>query len=741
MVKMMQEVIGCVLLAAVLVGCVSVPEERAGPKAAASVVTPEVKPVPEPKEEAKAPVPTVQAVSEKAILHSGTGVFVKKPEGSQSRQVVASRKSEMAANKPKGGGASDEVTLMFEAADVREVIKAIMVDILKESYSIDPKVQGTVSINTSRPIRRSDVLPTLETLLRMNGAAIVKDGGIYKIMPAGFATQGTVTPILNSSGRAPNGVGYTVQIVPLRFIAAKEMRKILEPYSVDASTVRVDEARNLLILSGTEREQRHLLETIEMFDVDWLSGMSVGLFVLQNVDVKTAAFELEKIFGEKVSGVLKLLPMERMNAILAISTQDKYLAMTKLWIERIDQSGNSSGGTRLYVYPMQNGNAVKMAELLNEVFGKKSASSTPPASLAPGQAPAEIRSTAPSGAAPAAPPAAPSSSPPKTGEGISVASDVRVIADKDNNALLILASPADYEKIEATIRKLDIVPRQVLIDVTIAEVSLTGDLKFGLEWYINSGKRLSGQLSTLKPGTDAAKQLGLTLLRNTGAPGGIAAVLNMLSTDSRVKVISSPHIMVTDNQTAKIDVGNKVPTTSQTQSVPGAAVGIISSIQYVDTGVILSVTPHINAGGMVTMEVNQEVSAALVTDTSNIDSPTIRRRAIKSTVVVQTGETVVLGGLITENKTKATSGIPLLSQIPVLGGLFGTQDWAEDRTELVVLITPRVVNNPQQAREITDEFRRKIGSLGELLGKTGKSGIPPAESSKDKPPETGKAGQ
>lgn len=637
----------------------------------------------------------------KIQTYPGTGVFVKEPTASPSAP------------------ASGDIALNFESADLREVVKAIVGDILKETYIMDPRVQGTISLNTNNPIPRDALLPTLETLLRMNGAVILREEGIYKVVPAATAARGSTTPKLGGDNAAAAGGGYTVRIVPLKFIAVKEMVKILEPFVTDPNAIRIDEARNLLFLFGTERELRHLQETIDMFDVDWLAGMSVGLFTLQSVDVKTAWGELDRILGgttpNPLAGVVKLVPIERLNAILVITHQPKYLEQAKIWIERMDRSGGASGGTRLFVYSVQNGQAEKMASLLNNVFSKIQKTTLPPA-LAPGLKPAETSSSAtpPAGAA----------QPAGAGDSVTVSGDIRVIADKDNNALLILASPSDYEKIESAIRKLDVVPRQVLIDVTIAEVTLVDEFKYGLEWYFTNGKRLSGKLDTGAEGIGALTP-GLSYLwSNPNVVGGIGAALNVLATDSRVKVISSPHIMVTDNQTAKINVGDRVPTTSQTQSVIGAiaGTGIISSVQYLDTGILLSVTPHINAGGLVTMEINQEVSTASKTTTSGIDSPTISKRAVQSTVVVKSGETMMLGGLITENKTNSNSGLPFLSQIPVVGGLFGTQDYANNRTELVILITPRMVANSQEAREVTEEFRKKMSRLADVLEKTVTSG-------------------
>lgn len=644
------------------------------------------------------------------LYYPGTGEFIKAPT------PVAT------TAKPTAG---DEMMLNFEGADLREVVKAIIGDIFNETYIIDPKVQGVINLHTSSPIQRKDLLPTLETMLRMNGAAIIREAGTYKIVPAATATRGSITPQLGDGNiLLQSGRGYSVQITPLKFIAAKEMVKILEPFVTEASAVRIDEARNLLILSGTERELKHLRDTIAMFDVDWLSGMSVALFTLQNVEVKTAVADLNKIFGAQalspLAGVVKLMPIERLNAILVITQQPRYLEQARIWIDRLDHTSGSAGGMRLFVYPVQNGQAEKLATLLNNVFNKSSTPTTPPPALAPGLAPAEVKSSE-------SPPVADAASEHQTtaGDNVAVKGDVRVLADKDNNALLILASPTNYEKIEAAIRKLDVPPRQVLIDVTIAEVTLTGDLQYGLEWAFNRGKNGKGKLDTGDAGISALAPGFSYVLNNSNVSGGIASALNLLASDSRVKVISSPHIMVTDNQTAKIQVGDRVPITSQSQSVLGSATGLIASIQYVDTGILLTVTPRINIGGQVTMDINQEVSAASITTTSSIDSPTISKRAVKTTVVVKSGETMVLGGLITDNKTIASSGLPYLSKIPYIGGLFGTQSFNNNRTELVLMITPRLLSNNQQAIDVSEEFRRKLGGLSDIMESIGKPNFVP----------------
>lgn len=628
----------------------------------------------------------------------GTGVVVKE-----------------AAAPPVISDAGGNLTLNFEGADLREVLRTILGDILRENYIVDPRVGGTVTLRTAKPIPRSAAMHTLEELLRMNGAIMVREGdGVFRIVPVAAAGKGNATPQL-ADGSRPLPGGYSIQVVPLKHIGVADMAKILEPLAGESSSVRMDPLRNLIILAGTQLQLKHMMETIDMFDVDWISGMSVGLFTLRSVDVGTAYGELEKLFGDKnlgpLAGAVRIIPIERLNALLVVTPQAKFLEQARTWVERLDRPGTGGGGQRLYVYQVQNGKAEQLATLLNDVFSRKgTVAAKPAATLAPGAVPAEVKSAAP--AAASARPAAPA---PASGDGVGLPQDVRVIADKDNNALLILASPSDYESIEAAVRKLDAAVRQVLVEVTIAEITLKDELKYGLEWYFKHGTRINGKLDT--GGAGIASLVPGFSYSWVSKAGDIGAVLNALATDSRLKIVSSPHITVADNQTAKIQVGDRVPTISQTQSVPSTttATGIISTVQYLETGVMLSVTPRVNAGGQVTMEISQEVSNAAPTTTSGIDSPTIQKRSAESTVTVKSDETIILAGLIKEEKTKATEGLPLLAQIPLIGGLFGTQSWGDNRTELIILITPRVLADTPDVAAITREYRQRLTGLERLL--------------------------
>jgi general secretion pathway protein D len=309
--------------------------------------------------------------------------------------------------------------------------------------------------------------------------------------------------------------------------------------------------------------------------------------------------------------------------------------------------------------------------------------------------------------------------------------NVQVVADKDNNTILIVATPAEYSIIEAALKKLDIPQRQVVIEVTIAEVKLTDDLQFGVEWLFRggapSGRGSGGNLTRTSPFNPQPGVLpvptnpGLALLQgfyylinNAAFPGGVQAALHLLDQYGDVKVISNPHLASLDNQKATIKVGDKIPICQQ-NIVGAGTVGTTTNVfsttaQYIDTGVLLQVTPHINAGGLVTLEVQAEVSVAGTT-TQVCEAPPINTRSIQTLLAVPSGQTMVMGGLILEDKEISSSGLPLLARIPILGGLFGSQELKNNRTELVMFITPRVVENESDIRRIIDDLRRRMETL------------------------------
>lgn len=612
-----------------------------------------------------------------------------------------------------------DITLNFQQMEIAEVVKIILGEILGLNYVLDKNVSGTVNLQTSRPLTREALLPTLEALLQVNGAILVKSRNFYEIVPVDAAPSGAMVPRLNPQELR----GYQLLVIPLRYIAAAELQKILEPLKPVKGLLRVDEARNLLMVAGTAEELNNIRDTVRAFDVDQLRGMSVGLFRLQAVDAQVVLKELEAIFGDAaggpLAGMVRFLPIERLNALLVITPQAKYLGDARAWVERLDRAEGGQGAS-MYVYQVQNGKAEHLAEILTQLFeGRQPRAEDEPEPAAPSRAPA---------AADGAPVEAGRAPLLIGGGGESanlVVGEVSIIADDENNALLVMATPGDYEKILQAIQKLDVLALQVLVEATIVEVNLEDELRYGLQWFFKGNigsKDYVGALGRASPIGARALVNPADLVSPTGSlaifdGGDIRGLLNVLAADSKLNVVSSPTLMVLDNHTATIRVGDQVPVrtseTTNTSGVVNAPIAdpsalVTSTIQYRDTGVLLEVTPRVNAGGMIVLEITQEVNDVTPTATSGIDSPTINQRRITTNVVVQSGETLVLGGLIKEDNDRTSEGLPYLRHIPVLGWLFGSQGKRQKRTELVVMITPTAVTNPSEARGVTQEYRNKL---------------------------------
>ncbi len=632
------------------------------------------------------------------------------------------------------------ISLTFSDADIREVIDVVLGDALGLNYIIDPRVQGTVVAKTSEPLERADVIPALENILALNGAALRLADGVYHVVPLSEAAHGMPQPqtSLTAQQRAH---GFAITVIPLRFTSAEAIHQIAASLVPPERVFLADPDRNLLIFAGTGMEAQDLEEFVALFDVDWMSGMSYALFPVNVADAGTLVGELEQIFARDGSGpmldVTRFVPIQRMNAILVISPQKAYIDGAGRWIERLDR-GEGTVSRRIYVYYVQNSRAGDLAEILSQIFeqGAVKSSTSLVDVLAPGLEPAVLTSPPGVDGEPGVEgdvtEAAVESyrqSPPGSGRGaaaavgtlVSESGDVRIIADERNNALVILATAAEYRMIEATLHRLDVVPLQVLIEATIAEVTLDDELRYGLQWFFHQGD-VSGTFSNLDTGNVSPQFPGFSLLFDSS---DVRAVLNALTDVTDVNVISSPQLMVLDNQSAVLNVGDQVPIAVQSSvSVIDPDAPVVSSIEYRDTGVTLEITPRVNANGLVVLDIVQEVSDAVTTDTSNLDSPTIQQRRVESTVAVQSGEAVALGGLIRDRRTDNVTGIPLLSDIPILGNLFKTTLNDVFRTELLIIITPRVVRSLEEARAVTNELRARMTGLRELELRLTPAGAP-----------------
>lgn len=601
-----------------------------------------------------------------------------------------------------------DVSLDFVDADIREVARAVLGDILKVAYTVDSQLQGRVTLKTSSPLRRDDVVPALEMSLRTAGAVVLVKGGVYNVVPATEALKRTPDyEVAATQARLP---GFGIAIVPLRFIAAAEMKKVLEPVAPAGAILSIDEARNLVFLAGTGQERQSLLNTIRLFDVDYMRGMSYALVYPDHVDVNGLAQELTRVFAAaRGSGtsVVRFVPLTRVNTLLVAAPSTALLKDVSRWVNRLDVPPRGPG-RRIYYYRLQYAQASDVARSLASVYGSA-------VDLGTVRQEDETPSVDGFSTGSDAPPPVDANAPPSRVEPASrngTSKGPHIAIDQANNALMIRADGTEYASIERLLREVDVAPDQVMIEVVIAEVTLNDSLKFGVEWFF---KNADQTFNLSKTGTVSSAFPGFAF---TYKVPDVDVALSALGTLTDVKVISSPKLFTLNNRPAVLQVGDQVPIITQSATGVRTATDltVVNSVQLRDTGILLRVTPRIGKSGVVFVDVKQEVSNAIATESSGIDSPTIQQRKLATTVAVQDGASIALGGLIRDSLDYGDSGIPVLKDVPVLGKLFGTTTSKGARTELLVFLRPRIIRNPEAAREMTDELRRGFRGLETLLG-------------------------
>lgn len=600
-------------------------------------------------------------------------------------------------------------TLNLVDAPIKAAAKNVLGDILGVNYAIDPRVTGTVSLQTSAPVDRNTLVGLFETALAVSGASIVKRGAGYQIVPSTDALAST--PAVSVPAVSPGGPGVAVQVIELAHIGAEEMKTILEPISRQGSILRADPERNNIVIAGTAQDLRAMRDAISVFDVDAMRGRSVALHPLKNSKPSTVAAELEAVFGsgKDKNGLVRFIPNERLNSLLVIASRPAYLERAATWIRKLDQNGNTNE-EQLFVYEIQNRPAKELASVLQSVLKQGVGESAiqqaaaAPEPVAPDLTPVSVEGGEPAksmegGVAPIAFQPTQAFAEP----GVKAPS---VVADVENNALLISTTAKEYKRIERILHQLDVLPTQVMLEAVIAEVRLNDELKFGLRWAVESGK-FRFNLSDAVNGFAGASFPGAAW---SLVSSDLQVTLNALASITDVNIVSSPTIMALNNQKAMLQVGDQVPVvTQQATGVVTANAPIVNSVTLKDTGIILSVLPRVNASGRVLLDIDQEVSNVVKTTTSGIDSPTIQQRKLSTKVVVNDSESIALGGLIQERNSLERGQVPVVGDIPLLGNLFKNKTDTIARTELIIFIRPRVVRNVNEAREVTAEFRSKLG--------------------------------
>ncbi len=722
------------------------------------------------------PLPgTSQAAAAAAARQSGTvGAAGKTPPALYS---IAPEQRAQAGN---GSGLvvsasaekSGDISLDFVDTDIRAVVEQILGGVLHANYSIDPAVRGTATLHTERPLTRAQALAALQSLLAQNGAALVQNGALYRVVPQAAAAA--------SPGLAGGSGAAGSTVAPLQYASAEELAKVLQPFVGAGGRIVAAPGRNALVIGGDPESRQSLRNLVEAFDINLLAGQSYAILPVQDGDAKDFATALQEALrsaqGGALAGVVRVLPMARINAVLVASAQPKYIDDVRRIYALVERARRSSV-RNWSVYYLQNSRSNDTAYVLQQAFTPRNVTAQPtPSGAGPGsvgQVPGGIGGYAGGGfgagggvggiggariggggigigaqsgglglggglqqgglgqqgaggavlgGAPAQgqPPAAaanPLLGGLEPGGGENAPETMRIIPNPQNNALLIYATPQERDEVEATLRRLDILPLQVRIDAVIAEVTLNDQLQYGTQFFFTSGE-FNSVLSTAAAGAvSAGLNTALPAFIFSGqAATGAPLAISALRAITKVNVLSSPQVMVLDNEAARLQVGQLVPFLTQSaQSTLAAGAPIVSSVDYRQTGVIMDVVPRVNSGGLVTLDIGQEVSDVLATQTTpGLNSPTFSQRVIRTRVAVQDGQTVGLAGLIRDSSSENNSGIPWFRRIPVLGALFGTQNNSQTRTELLVLITPRVIHDQRDARALTEDLREELRNAAAL---------------------------
>jgi general secretion pathway protein D len=690
-------------------------------------------------------------------------------EGGVERYTARLRQIPKVHRAPKKGEKVYPIDLNLKNADLVEAVR-VLADTMGINYSIDPKVKGTVNVRATGNLTQTDLMSILETLLAVNGATLIKGPELYKIVPMEKAAARAV-PVY-TQGEVPPGM--RAQVVFLEQTAAKEMVPVLKPLLSPGGNMS-EAAHNALILVDTPDNLEKLLNLIYLVDTRAMTHTLVRIVKVENTDPKEIISELETIFAaygtlaqkDKGKFGVNFLPVARLNSVMILASSPALAERALYWVKQLDLKTDMLAN--IHVYNVVNYKAKNLANILTQVYGGTPTAPTvketkPSAAPAFGASPFGATGTTgglggagglgttglgtggilgssatgatglgtgtqSAGVPGAGAMAAPLKERAEAGVGATGTSPkegVRIIPDEENNLLVVVAPPHEWNVISRILKELDIMPRQVLNDVLVAEVTLTDELKYGIEFLLGGSPSgtTSGALvsTTTTPTTITGVNINTAAGAVFSAASGFTFVaqdtlnklkglINLLASQGKVTILASPHIMAANNQEAQIMIGSEVPILTST-SVPLVSQTTsfqTSTVQYRNTGIILSVKPQINAKGLVTLDIAQEVSDAATTTTGVSGTPTFTVRQAKTQLITGDNQTVVLGGLIREDTTHTQAGAPGLRNIPLLGHLFGSEGVSKQRTELLVLITPHIVTTLEEGARVTHDMKEKVG--------------------------------
>jgi len=633
---------------------------------------------------------------------------------------------------PKSLRKAKHITLNFEGTEVYDVITTFC-ELLQIDYLIEGNLKGKVTLQTFNEIPVRDLYSVLEQILTLHNISVVKSGNFYRFLPAKEASKKPLDLYYGNDPSVPAQERFIIQIIPLKYISAGAMKKILNPLlSPNATFIDIPETQNIMLVEMAVNVKR-LLKIVAALDIDKLASSDIQLFKLNNADSATVVAELEEIFSsmgytESLGNSLNFLSLERMNSILVVNAFERILPSIEFWINKLDQP-ISEGKSSTFVYYVQNGDAVPLSALLNDIFQGQAEPDNTKENASKNKRPStdnltklkkvnekqkDYKKTP--------------SSKIETQGGIedNFQGEITIIPDPDTNSLVIRTSPRNYPALSALIKKLDLFPQQVLIEVLIIDVTLDAETRAGLEWALQTGKGkttfVGGVSQTPGSGSTLGSQIGgatASILQPGGSflvsnPNNLITLLQAFASDSKANVLANPILVTTDNKSANISIADEIPIQSTTLTSAGAANPVTqSTIEYRSVGIKLDIIPKINSDNFVNLQLSQEISSLGPTIGSQ---PSFATRLLNTEVVLKDNQVLVMGGLMRTNTVDSNEGIPILRKIPYLGKLFSTDIQTTKKTELMLFITPHIISNSEDSDHVTKQFRRRLGSFRKKYG-------------------------
>ncbi len=674
----------------------------------------------------------VTAQAPKAVKPEDPEPLQQKPEkiDLQKRQKVSLDKIQTVVSVepelPEELKEAKHITLNFEGTELYDVITTFC-ELLKIDYVIEGNVEGKVTLQTFNKIPVGDLYSVLEQILALNNVTVVKSGNFYRFLQAPDAAKKPLSIHFGDDPSIPDKERMIIQIIPLQHISVESMRQIITPLlTTNASFIEVPETNNLMMIEMAYNVKR-IVKVVQALDIDKLASSDIQLYKLRNADSEVMVSELEEIFSsmgykEALGGSLSFLSLTRLNSILVVNAFDKILPTIEFWVNRLDQPV-AEGDVSTFVYYVQNGDSAALAGLLNGIFAftageeKKTNASAGSKSAAAIKAKVAGASTTSANKSPNI----------ETTNTISddFEGEITILPDADTNSLIIRTSPRNYPAIIALIKKLDLSPQQVLIEVLIVDLTIDDSTAAGLELAVQNlggadSRTVAGGISSTTEGATAlGSSLGAataTFLRGgsyfIGQPDKIVAQLQLFASDSKTNVLANPILVTSDNKPANISITDEIPIVQEASVPSGGAAVVTSTVEFKSVGIKLNITPKINSKKLINLKISQEISS-LGAEASN-GQPSFNTRQVNTEVVLKDNQVLVMGGLMRTDTTDTTVGVPFFKDLPYIGRLFGSESTSLKKTELMIFITPHVISNSEDSEFVTSEFKKRLTNLKNL---------------------------